>query len=231
MFLKRFSNVRKIKAVIFDLDGVITDSAKYHFQAWKMLAGRLQIPFDESYNENLKGVSRMESLELLLKNGGMQNAFTAEEKEALAAEKNELYKELIKQITPADILPGVLEFIKELKLHNIKTAVASVSKNADFLLTQLQVKSYFDYVCDPAQIQNHKPDPEIFLVAAKGLGVDPANCIGIEDAEAGIQAINTAGMFSVGVGSAEKMTQAKLILTGTDRLRLSTIADASNMRY
>lgn len=230
MFLKRFTNVRKIKAVIFDLDGVITDSAKYHYQAWKLLADRLNIPFDEAYNENLKGVSRMESLELLLKNGNMQNSFSEEEKLAMAEEKNELYKELIKQITPEDVLPGVLEFIKELKSKQIKTAVASVSKNADFLLKQLNVKEYFDYVCDPASIQNHKPDPEIFLAAAKGLGVDPVNCIGIEDAEAGIEAINAANMFSVGVGSPKQMQKAKLVLSGTDRLRLSTIADASNMK-
>lgn len=231
MFLKRFANVRKIKAVIFDLDGVITDSAKYHYQAWKKLADRLEIPFDEAYNENLKGVSRMDSLELLLKNGNKQDAFSPEEKLALADEKNEIYKELIKQVTPEDILPGVLEFIKELKSKNIKTAVASVSKNADFLLTQLEVKQYFDYICDPTSIKNHKPDPEIFLDAAKGLGIDPVNCIGIEDAEAGIEAINAAGMFSVGVGSPKQMEKAKLVLAGTDRLRLSTIADASNMRF
>ena len=231
MFLKTYENVRAIKGVIFDLDGVITDTARFHYEAWKVLADELNIPFDKEYNENLKGVSRMESLELLLKNGNMQDKFTPDEKLALATKKNELYKQLIKKLTPNDVLPGILEFIKELKNHNIKTAVASVSHNADFILDRLQVKCYFDYICDPALISKHKPDPEIFLVAAKGLGLEPINCIGIEDAEAGIKAINAANMFSVGVGTSSQMREAKLYLPNTSRLRLSTIADVANMSF
>lgn len=231
MILKRYENVRKIKGVVFDLDGVITDTAIFHYRAWKVLADKLNIPFDEIYNENLKGISRMESLELLLKNGNMQSKFTYEEKLAMATEKNELYKTLIMQLTPDDVLPGVLEFIKELKRQHIKTAVASVSHNAESILNSLDVKQYFDYICDPKLIKHHKPDPEIFIVAARGMGLDPANCIGIEDAEAGIKAINAAGMFSVGVGSPAQMHEAQLYLPGTSRLRLSTIADAANMIF
>lgn len=163
----------KLQAVIFDLDGVITDSAKYHYQAWKMLADRLDIPFDEEYNEKLKGVSRMESLELILKNGDACEKFTAEEKAALADEKNEFYKELIHQITPADILPGMAEFLAELRAAGIRTAVASVSRNAPFILAQLGVTDSFDYVCGAAAVERAKPFPDIFLVAAQHVGADP----------------------------------------------------------
>ena len=133
---------RKLKAVIFDLDGVVTDSAKYHYLAWKELADELNIPFDEEYNEKLKGVSRMESLDLILKNGNAENKYSPEEKEKLADKKNEHYKELIKEITPADMLPGIKDFLKELKAHSIKTALASVSKNASFIIKQLQAEKY-----------------------------------------------------------------------------------------
>lgn len=211
----------KLQAVIFDLDGVITDSAKYHYQAWKMLADRLDIPFDEEYNEKLKGVSRMESLELILKNGDACEKFTAEEKAALADEKNEFYKELIHQITPADILPGMAEFLAELRAAGIRTAAASVSRNAPFILAQLGVTDSFDYVCDAAAVERAKPFPDIFLVAAQHVGA--------EDAEAGIRAINAAGMFSVGVGTPDQMREAKLILSGTHELSLARIREASGL--
>ena len=219
----------KLQAVIFDLDGVITDSAKYHYQAWKMLADRLDIPFDEEYNEKLKGVSRMESLELILKNGDACEKFTAEEKAALADEKNEFYKELIHQITPADILPGMAEFLAELRAAGIRTAVASVSRNAPFILAQLGVTDSFDYVCGAAAVERAKPFPDIFLVAAQHVGADPAACVGVEDAEAGIRAINTAGMFSVGVGTPDQMREAKLILSGTHERSLARIREASGL--
>ena len=171
-----------LKAVVFDLDGVLTDSAKYHYQAWKMLADKLGIPFDEEYNEKLKGVSRMESLELILQNGNAQDKYTQEEKEAMATEKNEFYKQLIHQITPEDVLPGIHDFLEQLKAAGIKTAVASVSHNAPFILERLELDKYFDYICDAAQVPRAKPFPDIFLSAAQNLGVEPANCIGVEDA-------------------------------------------------
>lgn len=200
-----------LKAVVFDLDGVLTDSAKYHYQAWKMLADKLGIPFDEEYNEKLKGVSRMESLELILQNGNAQDKYTQEEKVAMATEKNEFYKQLLHQITPEDVLPGIHDFLEQLKAAGIKTAVASVSHNAPFILERLELDKYFDYICDAAQVPRAKPFPDIFLSAAQNLGVEPANCIGVEDAQAGIQAINAAGMMSVGVGIKSQMQEAKLI--------------------
>lgn len=214
-----------LKAVVFDLDGVLTDSAKYHYQAWKMLADKLGIPFDEEYNEKLKGVSRMESLELILQNGNAQDKYTQEEKVAMATEKNEFYKQLLHQITPEDVLPGIHDFLEQLKAAGIKTAVASVSHNAPFILERLELDKYFDYICDAAQVPRAKPFPDIFLSAAQNLGVEPANCIGVEDAQAGIQAINAAGMMSVGVGTESQMQEAKLILPSTAKLGLGMLKE------
>lgn len=214
-----------LKAVVFDLDGVLTDSAKYHYQAWKMLADKLGIPFDEEYNEKLKGVSRMESLELILQNGNAQDKYTQEEKVAMATEKNEFYKQLLHQITPEDVLPGIHDFLEQLKAVGIKTAVASVSHNAPFILERLELDKYFDYICDAAQVPRAKPFPDIFLSAAQNLGVEPANCIGVEDAQAGIQAINAAGMMSAGVGIKSQMQEAKLILPSTAKLELGMLKE------
>lgn len=214
-----------LKAVVFDLDGVLTDSAKYHYQAWKMLADKLGIPFDEEYNEKLKGVSRMESLELILQNGNAQDKYTQEKKVAIATEKNEFYKQLLHQITPEDVLPGIHDFLEQLKAVGIKTAVASVSHNAPFILERLELDKYFDYICDAAQVPRAKPFPDIFLSAAQNLGVEPANCIGVEDAQAGIQAINAAGMMSVGVGTESQMQEAKLILPSTAKLELGMLKE------
>lgn len=212
-----------LKAVIFDLDGVITDSAKYHFLAWKSLADHLQIPFDEAYNEKLKGVSRLESLDLILENGKKKDDYTKEEKEEMATQKNEKYKKLISCMSAEDILPGILPFLEELKEKQIKTALASVSHNAVFILERLGLKNSFDYIADPAKIKNAKPYPDIFLDCAYALGVEPSECIGVEDAKAGIQAIKAAGMKAVGVGTVEQMRQADLILDSTKQLSLSIL--------
>lgn len=214
-----------LKAVIFDLDGVITDSAKYHFIAWKTLADRLEIPFDEEYNENLKGVSRMESLELILERGQGKNAYTMEEKERMADEKNEIYKSLIVTMTPADILEGIQELLMELKEKKIKTGLASVSKNAPFIINRLGLEAYFDYIADAAMIKNAKPFPDIFLDCASHLGVSPEECVGIEDAEAGIEAIQRAGMKAVGVGTPAQMHKADRILSGTKELSLELLQE------
>lgn len=218
----------KIRAVIFDLDGVITDSARYHFLAWKELADELGIPFDEAYNEKLKGVSRMESLELVLANGNACEKYTSAEKERMAKKKNDNYKELIRQITPADILPGIQDFLDELKQEGIQIALASVSMNAPFIIRQLELQPYFDYIADAAKVPNAKPFPDIFLAGMQAFGLRPEECIGVEDARTGIEAIHRAGMKAVGVGTPAEMEEADLLLT-TDGLRLSTIRDALGM--
>ncbi|SFE16643.1 beta-phosphoglucomutase [Thermoanaerobacter thermohydrosulfuricus] len=200
----------RYRGVIFDLDGVITDTARYHYLAWKKLTDELGIYFDEVINERLKGVSRLQSLEIILEKSDKK--YSQEEKEYYANKKNEYYKEMIKKITPEDLLPGVERFIEELKKRDIKTAIASVSKNAFTVVENLKIKDKFDYIVDANEIKHGKPDPEIFLNAAEHLGIPPEKCIGIEDSAAGITAIKKAGMYAVGVGNPETVKEADLIL-------------------
>jgi beta-phosphoglucomutase len=192
---------KRIEAVVFDLDGVITDTAHYHFLAWKQLAEEVGITIDEIFNERLKGISRMDSLELILKEGNRQNDFTLAEKEEMATKKNLHYCEFLKELTPEAVLPGILELLAAIKGEGISIGLASVSKNAETVLKALQLEAAFDYCADAAKISKSKPDPEIFLTACKGLGANPAYSIGIEDAQAGIEAIKASGMFAVGVGN------------------------------
>ncbi|WP_118907750.1 beta-phosphoglucomutase [Paenilisteria weihenstephanensis] len=208
--------VRQLEAVIFDLDGVITDSAHFHYLAWKKLAADIDIEIDEAFNETLKGISRMDSLDLILAKGGRENDFTLEQKEELAAKKNAHYVELLKDLSPADILPGIKPLLDAIRAANLKIALASVSKNAPMVLAALDLTDSFDYLADAAKITHSKPDPEIFLVAAAGLGVEPANAVGIEDAQAGVDAIKSAGMKAIGVGTG---------LVGTDEL----VSDTSKL--
>lgn len=177
-----------LKGVVFDLDGVITDTAHYHYLAWKKTAESIGIEFDEAFNENLKGVSRIDSLLLILKKDGRENDFTEEQIEALAADKNDFYVSLLKEITPADVLPGIKELIVDLKKQNLKCAIASVSKNARTVLSALEMEQEFDYIVDAAKITKSKPDPEIFVEACRGLGLETSEVVGIEDAQAGIEA-------------------------------------------
>lgn len=217
-----------IKGVVFDLDGVITDTAEFHYLAWKELGEKIGIPFDRAFNENLKGISRMDSLERILELGNKQNHYSQEEKEALAHEKNEQYKELIKQITPSDILPGISTFIEDCKSKQLKLALASASKNGPAILESLGLKEEFGTIVDPASLAKGKPDPEIFIKGAELLGLKAEECIGVEDAEAGIAAVNAAGMFSVGVGNAESMKAADLFVEHTADLNLEAILQVVN---
>jgi len=200
----------RYEAVILDLDGVITDTARHHYLAWKRLADELGIYFDEKINERLRGVSRMGSFEIILERADRR--FSEAEKQRCAATKNGYYKTLLQDITPADILPGTMELMDGLRARGIKTAVASASRNAPFVLDKLQLSGAFDYVVDAAAIVNPKPHPEMFLAAAEHLGVAPGECIGVEDAAAGITAIHRAGMFAVGVGNPETVKEADILL-------------------
>lgn len=212
-----------LKGVLFDLDGVITDTAHYHYLAWKKTAESIGIEFDEVFNENLKGVSRIDSLLLILKKDNRENDFTEEEIEALAAAKNEFYVSLLQEITPADVLPGIKELIVALKKQNLKCAIASVSKNARTVLSALGMEQEFDYIVDAAKITKSKPDPEIFIEATRGLGLKSSEVIGIEDAQAGIEAINAAGIISVGVGSGLRDADMTVKHTGLLDLRILEI--------
>ncbi|MDF0478848.1 beta-phosphoglucomutase [Vagococcus sp. PNs007] len=212
-----------VKGFIFDLDGVITDTADYHFEAWKNLASNYGITIDREFNEQLKGISRMDSLNRILEFGGRKTEFTEAQKEAMAAEKNGEYVKLIEKMTPEHILPGVLDFLTELKKHNYLLGLASASKNGPVILERLNLSGYFDTIVDPSLLAKGKPDPEIFLTAARQLGLKPEECIGIEDASAGIESINKAKMFSVGVGDKESMKEANYRLSNTSELSLEKI--------
>ncbi|WMY76455.1 beta-phosphoglucomutase [Buttiauxella selenatireducens] len=208
----------RLKAVIFDLDGVVTDTAHLHFLAWRQVAGEIDIEIDEQINEQLKGISRMDSLERILRSGGVAERFSQQEKDQLADRKNQLYVESLKQLHPGSILPGIAALLAELRKSGILVGLASVSLNAPRILDALELTEQFDFCADASKIQRSKPDPEIFLVACAGLGVTPEECIGIEDAQAGIEAINASGMLSVGIGST--LSGADLLLASTSELSL-----------
>ncbi|WP_088815599.1 MULTISPECIES: beta-phosphoglucomutase [Listeria] len=207
-----------IKGVIFDLDGVITDTAEYHYQAWKALGDKIGIEINRTFNEQLKGVSRQDSLERILTFGGKEAAFSVAEKEDLMAWKNDFYVSLIQNITPDDVLPGVLPFLERLNENGIKKAIASASKNATAILTSLHILEEFDYVVDASLIARSKPDPEVFLEAIKGLNLTATECIGIEDAEAGVAAIQNAGMTAVSIGTDKSLQKAEINLQSTEEL-------------
>jgi beta-phosphoglucomutase len=223
--MKGVSMTRPIKAFIFDLDGVITDTAEYHFLAWKALAEDLGITFTREDNEELKGVSRMDSLEKILEIGGRAADFTAEEKNALADKKNDHYLKLIQDITPSDLLPAIKELITDIKAKGLKLGMASASKNAFTVMESLGMKSEFDIIVDAKTVVNGKPHPEVFLRAAEMLGVEPEACIGVEDAAAGVQAIKAAGMFAVAVGPKESFENADLVYSSTAELSLEKIIE------
>jgi beta-phosphoglucomutase len=208
----------RFKAVIFDLDGVITDTAHYHYLAWKQLAESEGVHFDHAFNENLKGVDRMGSLELIL--AGSAKDYSMEQKLALADSKNRHYQELIATMSEADLLPGAVDALVAVRAAGLKIGLASVSKNAFTVLERLGIRDRFDYVVDAALIANSKPHPEIFLNAAHALDVAPADCLGVEDAVAGVASIKSAGMYALGVGKAEVLTQADRVIPGLDHFRL-----------
>jgi len=196
----------KYRGVIFDLDGVIVTTDDCHYRAWKRLAGEENIAFDKVVNERLRGVSRMESLEIVLERAG--RTYTDAEKGEMAARKNGYYLDLIRELTPADIMPGAMDFVERARNAGCKIAIGSSSKNAPVILRQIGLDGYFDAVADGNEISRSKPDPEVFLKAAEKLGLPPAACLVVEDAGAGIEAGRAAGMDTLGVGAAARSPQA-----------------------
>lgn len=215
-----------IKAFIFDLDGVITDTAELHFQAWQKCADQINISLDTTFNDQLKGISRMESLERILIFGQKQQDFTEEEKVKLATEKNNYYRKLLLQLTPDHLLPGIHDLLITIKKEGYKLGLASASKNAPTVLRALKIDDLFDAIADPNTVEKGKPAPDLFLKAASILEVSPAECIAIEDAKSGIEAIINAGMFSVGVGDPLYLQGADYIVKTTSDLSLKEIIDA-----
>lgn len=206
------------KAFLFDLDGVLTDTAEYHYQAWKHLSDDLGIAFDRTINEQLKGVSREQSLQIILAHNHQETQYTEEQKKTFATQKNRIYQQLIQNITPDDLLPGIQAFLQQARQAGISLAVASASKNALAVLRSLQIADHFDYVADANKITHSKPHPEVFLDCARALSVPPIHCVGFEDAQAGIEAIKQAGMIAVGIGVSVTTVAPDLPYSSTEEL-------------
>lgn len=200
-----------VQSVIFDLDGVICSTDEFHYLAWKALADKEGIPFDRETNNLLRGVSRMASLEIILRKA--TRSYSEEEKAALADYKNELYRGYLKQMTPADLDPNVLKTLQTLKEKGVRIAIGSSSKNTKTILTNLGIIDVFDAIADGNDIQHSKPDPEVFLVAAQKLGLEPSSCIVVEDAFAGIEAAKRGGFAAAAIGDAAKDPDADYVLS------------------
>jgi len=218
------NNKNMIKGVIFDLDGVIVSTDELHYQGWKYMADKEGIYFDREINERLRGVSRMESLSIILEKA--TKTYTDTQKEALATLKNDYYKELLATLSPNDILTGAKEILSGLKAAGVKIAIGSSSKNTPAILKQIGLDKTFDAVSDGNNITNSKPDPEVFLIAAERLGLQPEHCLVVEDAEAGITAALSANMKTLAVGSAATDKRTDL---AADNLSLISVEEMVNL--
>lgn len=201
--------MKKEIAFIFDLDGVIVDTAKYHYLAWRNLANALGFDFTEEQNELLKGVSRIQSLEILLSIGKVE--LPGAEKEKLLLQKNKEYLEYVNKMTSEEILPGVNDLLNFLEINDIKYALGSASKNAPLILEKVGLLNRFTAIVDGNDVSKAKPDPEVFLIGAKKLGIKPENCVVVEDAIAGVQAANAAKMISIGIGDLNVLNEADYV--------------------
>ena len=210
-----------IRGVIFDLDGVIVSTDEFHFQAWQRLAQEEQIPFSREDNEQLKGVSRMESLEIILRKS--PKTFSADTKLKMAERKNSYYRDLLQHLSPADVLPGVLSFLDVLRDRKIRPAIGSSSKNAVPILRAIGLSEAFVAIADGTKIKNSKPHPEVFLLAASLLGLEPRDCLVVEDAEAGVEAGLAAGMKVLAVGSAATLPRATYRSQTLDKLSIENV--------
>ena len=204
-----------IQGVIFDLDGVITDTAHLHFLAWKALGDSLGVEITLELNERLKGLGRQETLTLILKESGLYDKYTETERQALADRKNRAYVASLENLTPQDLLPGIGDCLKDLKKRDIKIGLASSSQNASLIIKKLGLEPYFEAMVDPRRLINGKPDPEIYLKAAAALGLSPAKCAGVEDARAGLEAIRAAGMTAIALGQSLEQVPADYHLSST----------------
>ncbi|TKC08227.1 beta-phosphoglucomutase [Pedobacter polaris] len=201
-----------IKACIFDLDGVIVDTAVYHYKAWRRLANQLGFDFTEEQNEELKGISRIESLKIILNWGAVSKS--DKEMQELATLKNNWYVEMITKMTPEEILPGAKEFLELVRTNHYLTALGSASKNSETILKQIGLMHLFDALVDGNKVTKSKPNPEVFLVGAKELNVQPEECVVFEDAIAGIQAAKAGNMKAIGIGRAAVLNEADLVVAG-----------------
>lgn len=210
-----------IKAALFDLDGVLVSTDRFHYQAWKIIADEEGIYFDSEINHQLRGVARMQSLEIILK--AAQREYSQQEKEALCERKNAFYVELIDTLSPADWLAGSTRLLNDLRSKGVKLALCSSSKNARTILEKIQANDLFEAIVDGYDITRTKPDPEIFLLAAERLGVEPIECVVFEDAESGIEAAKRAAMRCVGIGNPNRLSQADITVDNLSALTAEQI--------
>jgi len=225
--------MKRIKAVIFDLDGVIVSTDEYHFQAWKQLADSEGIPFDRKDNERLRGVSRMESLEIILEKSS--KSYSAAEKQKMAGRKNDIYRGLLIGLSPSDVLPGVASTLHVLRERGLKIAIGSSSRNTLPILRAIGLADVFDAIVDGNHISRSKPDPEVFRLAAQRVGVSPQQCLVVEDANAGVEAALAAGMIVLAVGSANGHPKATLSAENLDQITpdeflLETVSPSAESR-
>jgi len=200
-----------IQAVLFDLDGVLVSTDEYHYRSWKKLSDEEGFDFfDHEFNHKFRGVARMECVEIITKASGKN--YSSEQKQELADRKNKYFVESLSSVTTEVLLPGALFTLRELKSRGIKTAIASNSRNAVTIIKQVKIEHLLDAIVDGHQIENSKPDPEIFLLAAKNVGVPPAHCLVVEDAIAGIESAGRAGMKALGIGTKERLPNADIVI-------------------
>lgn len=200
-----------MKACIFDLDGVLVDTAKYHFIAWQRLANNLQVDFTEHDNEQLKGLSRDASLDYILKKGKI--TASSSEKEVWKEQKNNWYLELVNTMQEDEVLPNCKELLGDLKSNGVKIGLGSASKNAALILSRVKIKHFFDVIIDGTVTSKSKPDPEVFLLGAKALALEPNECLVFEDAINGVKAAKAGGFTTIGIGEKEVLTEADLVFT------------------
>ncbi len=213
-----------LRAVIFDLDGVIVSTDEYHYQGWQRLADEEGIPFDRTVNERLRGVSRMESLAIVLERA--TRPYTDDEKQRMATRKNGYYRDLLdSSLSPRDLLPGVMAFLDACRAAGLKLAIGSSSRNTPAILQRIGLADFFDARADGNDIRNSKPDPEVFLLASRRLGIPPADCLVVEDAEAGVTAALAAGMPCLAVGSAAADPRAFLSAAALDRVSVPQVVE------
>jgi beta-phosphoglucomutase len=211
------------QAIIFDLDGVLTDTSEYHYQAWKHLADDEYIPFTRQENdEHLRGISRRASLEYIIRD----RHYTEQQIQEMMERKNRYYQQFIQRMTPAELVTGGSELLQEIRQAGMKTGIASTSKNSHMVLERLGITRLFDGIADGACVVNEKPAPDIFVYAAGMVGVPTSNCLGIEDAAAGVEAIKAAGMTALGVGPRERFQHPDAVLPSLEKVSLKQLLSA-----
>ncbi|MCK4343072.1 MAG: beta-phosphoglucomutase [Phycisphaerae bacterium] len=219
---------KQVVAAIFDLDGVLTETTELHYRSWRVVADELDIPFDRRAYEEMRGLNRSNSLAILLR--GQEGRFSEAEQQRLAERKNEEYLRLVAEMTPSDLFPGALELLHGLRARGVRVAVASSSRNAGRVVERLGIGPLLDVIVDANTAPRSKPDPQVFLVAAELLGVPPARCVVVEDAEAGVAAGVAAGMWVIGIGPAERVGQGHAVVSSIGELSVDAMLRLLNDR-